>query len=86
MTAPEPVRFGCLLPPCAVGDLPVVEAILSGYVRAAARRGEIELAEGWQLVEVRTEVRRSQFNNSQAAWAFGTVLGARKPSPPAGDI
>lgn len=86
MTA-EPVRFACLLPPGAVNDPPVVEAMLSHHVLAAAERGEIELAPDWRLTDVRAEVRRSQFDDiADMGYAIGTVLGARKPSPPACDI
>jgi hypothetical protein len=82
----EPARFACLLPPCALGDPPVIEAILSSYVRAAAQRGEVELAEGWRLVDVRTEAQQSRYSGERVIWAIGTALGARKPSPPASDI
>jgi hypothetical protein len=82
----EPVRFACLLPSWALGDPPVIEAILSSYVRAAAQRGEVELAEGWRLADVRTEVQPSRFGGASVIWAIGTALGTRKPSAPASDI
>lgn len=83
----EPMRFACLLPPSAVDDPPVVKAMLSHHVLAAAERGEIELASDWRLTDVQADVRRSQFDDiADMGYAIGTVLGARKPSPPACDI
>ena len=85
MTA-EPVRFACLLPSWALGDPPVIEAMLRSHVLRAIERGEIELAEGWRLVEIRTEAQQSRYGGEHVIWAIGTTLGTRKPSAPASDI
>lgn len=86
MTTLEPLRFACLVPLCVLDDPPVIEAMLRSHVLRAVERGEIELAKGWRLDGVRAEVRQSRFSSERAAWAIGTVLGAREPGSPAGDI
>lgn len=76
MTTLEPPRFACLVSLCVLDDPPVIEAMLQAHVLRAAERGEIELAEGWRLDGVHTEVRQSRFSSELVAWAIGTVLGA----------